>query len=234
LNRLTAVTDTSYNSGDAGSFAYTYDRWGNRLSQTVTSGSGPSPIGTVNQATNQLNITGVSYDAAGNQLSDGFGHTFTYDAEGNVTAVGGGSTATYVYDALNHRVRTTTSAGTNEYLYDTGGRRISTWQASSNFGMEGRIYWGGKQIAFRSVNGQTFFEHQNYHGTERLRTNYQGATAATEFSLTYGDALKQTVSIPYSDQDNGQFAGQEHDDESLSETRAVPAVLFHAGSMDVP
>jgi RHS repeat-associated protein len=212
MNRLIGITDNSGSSG-IGSFSYTYDRWGNRLSQTATSGSGSSPSGAVNAATNQL--TSVSYDAAGNQEGDGISHTFTYDAEGNVTAVDNGSTATYVYDALNHRVKTATSAGTYEYMYDAQGRRTSTWQASDNFGIEGRMYWGNKQIAFR--NGPTFFEDQNYLGTERMRSSYQGALAATEVSLPYGDDLNQTVSISGSDQDNNQFAGQEYDSESGSQ-----------------
>ena len=213
MNRLTAITDTSHISGDIGSFSYTYDRWGNRLSQTATSGSGTSPSGAVNAATNQL--TSVSYDAAGNQEGDGISHTFTYDAEGNIIAVDNGSTATYVYDALNHRVKAATSAGTVEYTYDAQGRRISTWRTSDNFGTEGRMYWGRKQIAFR--NGPTFFEHQSYLGTDRMRTSYLGAVAATEVSLPYGDDLNQSVSVASADQDNNQFAGQEHDAESDSE-----------------
>ncbi len=209
MNRLTAV------NGSINSFTYTYDRWGNRLSQTATLGSGSSPSGAVNQATNQL--SGVAYDAAGNQEADGISHTFTYDAEGNMTAVDNGSTATYIFDASNHRVQAVTSAGTYEYVFDAQGRRISKWQTSNNAGVEGRIYWDRKQIAFRAVNGQTFFEHQSYLGTERLRTNYLGSTAATEVSLAYGDDFNQTVSIPYADQDNSQFAGQEYDSESSSQ-----------------
>jgi len=207
MNRLTAL------NGSTNSFTYTYDRWGNRLSQTAILGSGSSPSGAVNAATNQL--VSVAYDAAGNQEGDGIAHTFTYDAEGNVTAVDNGSTATYVYDALNHRVETAASAGTYEYSYDAMGRRISTWQASNNFGIEGRMYWGRKQIAFR--NGPTFFEHQSYLGTERTRTSYQGAVATTEVSLSYGDDLNQSVLVAGADQDNNQFAGQEHDAESGSE-----------------
>jgi RHS repeat-associated protein len=169
----------------------------------------------VRSTNNQL--SSVAYDAAGNQEADGISHSFTYDAEGNVMAVDNGSTATYTYDALNHRVRTVTSAGTNEYLFDAQGRRTSTWLPSASYGTEGRVYWGNKQIAFRAQNGQTFYEHQSYLGTERLRTNYQGAVAATESSLVFGDDLNQTVPIPYANQDNGQYAGQEHDTESGSE-----------------
>ena len=101
----------------------------------------------------------MSYDAAGNQLSDGV-NTYTYDAEGNVTAVNTGNTGQYVYDALNHRVSTKTSAGTYEYLFDAQGRRTSTWPTSTNAGVEGRIYWDNQQIAYRALNGQTFFEHK--------------------------------------------------------------------------
>ena len=173
MNRLTAV------NGSINSFTYTYDRWGNRLSQTATLGSGSSPSGAVNQATNQL--SGVAYDAAGNQEADGISHTFTYDAEGNMTAVDNGSTATYIFDASNHRVQAVTSAGTYEYVFDAQGRRISKWQTSNNAGVEGRIYWDRKQIAFRAVNGQTFFEHQSYLGTERLRTNYLGRQRLRKF-----------------------------------------------------
>jgi len=42
----------------------------------------------VNQATNQLNSAGFSYDAAGNLTADGV-YTYTWGAEGRVTAANG-------------------------------------------------------------------------------------------------------------------------------------------------
>ena len=212
FSRLASLTATSFYG--QGNYSFTYDRWGNRLSQTSSS-AGPSPNAGVNSANNQ--IVGYSYDAAGNLTNDGQLHSFTYDAEGNVLQVNGGSSGSYVYDALNHRVRVQTSSSTNEYLFDPFGRRTSTWVTSSNFGNEGRIYWDGKQIAFRAQNGQTFFEHQSVLGTERLRTNYSGAIATTESSLGFGDGLAKNVVNPYSDQDNNQYAGQESDAESFSQ-----------------
>lgn len=207
MNRLVAV------NGTQSSFTFTYDRWGNRLSQSTNSGIGSSPNGAVNPATNQ--VASLPYDAAGNQESDGIAHTFQYDADGNLVAVDGGNTASYVYDALNRRVQATTSSGSVEYSYDAMGRRISAWQASSNFGIEARMYWGMSQIAFR--NGPTYFDHQNYLGTERLRTDSVGAVATTEYSLAYGDSFTQTTSVAGSDGDNEQYAGQEHDSESGTE-----------------
>ena len=216
FNRLTSITDNPHNAGDAGSYTYTYDRYGNRLTQTAQYG-GPSPSYTFNPANNR--ITTLSYDAAGNVLNDGVAHSYTYDAEGNVLSVDGGNTAQYVYDAGNHRVRVQTSSQTTEYLFDAAGRRISSWLLGSGypangFGGEGRIYMDGTQIAYRGLTGQTYFVHKNWLGTERMRTNYQGKLAASEFSLPFGDGFNQGVSIAGSDQDNDQFAGQDYDSES--------------------
>ena len=63
------------------------------------------------------------------------------------------------YDALNRRVGVANdAAGDNELSYDYAGRRISTWPiATGAAGPEGRIYWGGRQIAFRSYYGLTYF-----------------------------------------------------------------------------
>jgi hypothetical protein len=44
------------------------------------------------------------------------------------------------------------------------------------------MYWGGKQIAINA--GTTYFDHQDWLGTERTRTDYTGATAATYYSLS--------------------------------------------------
>jgi hypothetical protein len=72
-------------------------------------------------------------------------------------------------------------------LFDAAGKRISTWVASSNFGREGRIYWGNQQLGFRSSDGTTYFDHQDWPGTERVRTNFAGSTAALYASFAYGD-----------------------------------------------
>lgn len=220
FNRITSVTDQSSNSNNPGSFSYTYDRYGNRVSQTAESG-GPSISCFPNPANNQNTTSNTTYDAAGNLrndgtcLNNGVAHGYTYDAEGNVTAVDGGSTAQYVYDALNHRVRAQTASLTNEYLFDSSGERVSTWSVAQNLGTEGRIYMDGQQLAFR--NGSTYFEHQNWLGTERMRTDYQGHVATTERSLAYGDGFLQSVTDSGSDVDNNQFAGQDYDSESSTQ-----------------
>ncbi len=209
FNRLTA------SSGGTATYNYSYDRYGNRWQQMAQQG-GPSPSLTFNQANNQIISGGFKYDAAGNMIADGI-HTYTYDAEGNILNVDNGATAQYVYDAFNHRVRVQTGSSAYEYLYDYAGHRISSWQVSNNFGNEGRIYWGNLQIAYRSVNGTTYFEHKNWLGTERLRTDYTGATAATYQSLSFGDGYTPNILQSAADQDNNHFATLDHDSETATE-----------------
>jgi RHS repeat-associated protein len=144
-------------------------------------------------------------------------HSYTYDAEGNILQVDAGNTAVYVYDALNRRVHVQTASATNEFAYDYAGRRVSTWLSPNNSGSEGRIYWDGLQIAFRSTDGTTYFDHQDILGTERMRTNYAGSVGSTYLSLPWGDGYTATVNASGADQDNLHFAGLEHDAESDTE-----------------
>lgn len=214
FNRLNVVSNNN------SKYTYSYDIYGNRLTQT-SSPSGPAPNHTYDPTTNRINDGSVSYDAAGNLMGDGISHSFTYDAEGNVVSVDNGSTASYVYDALNRRVSSKTSAGTTEYTYNAQGQRTSSWLvdgSATGAGNEGRIYWDGQQFAYRSWDGSTYFQHKSVLGTDRLRTNYQGQVATTETSLAFGDGFSQSNSSSKgATQENDQYAGLEHDAESSSE-----------------
>jgi RHS repeat-associated protein len=211
FNRLTSRTVTS---GTLQNYTYAYDRYGNRVSQTPLQG-GYTFNPTINPANNQITTSGYTYDAAGNMLNDGV-HSYQYDAEGNLVWVDGGSTAKYVYDVFNQRVHVQTSSATTEYIYDYAGRRVSGWLSPNNSGNQGRIYWDGQQLGFRSSDG-TNFDHQDILGTERLRTTYSGAVGATYQSLPWGDGYTATVNNSGADQDNEHFAGLEHDAESDTE-----------------
>ena len=144
-------------------------------------------------------------------------NAYTYDAEGNVTqVVNTRGTSKYVYDALNHRVHVQTPSATVEYIFDYAGRRISTW-TSPTFASEAKIFWDGQQLGFRAYDGTTYFDHQDVLGTERLRSNYSGGVAATYSALPWGDGYTAVVNNTWGDQDNGHFAGLEHDAESGTE-----------------
>jgi YD repeat-containing protein len=181
FNRLTARTVTQ---GTVQNFTYTYDRFGNRWAQNAPQG-GPMLSISFNQANNIINTAGFYNDIVGNITNDG-SHSYAYDADGNLTSVDSGQTATYYYDSLNQRVRIQPTRGTYEFVWDIFGRRVSNWAASSHSFVEANGYTDAGPIAIRTA-GSTQFEHQNWLGTERLRTSYNGAVLISIASLPWGD-----------------------------------------------
>jgi RHS repeat-associated protein len=211
FNRLTSRSVTA---GTAQNFTYLYDRWGNRWQQNVVAGSGPNPQFSFNPATNQINTSGYAYDAAGNMTNDG-SHTYTYDAEGNITQVGtGGSTAQYVYNALNQRVKTIVASATTEFVFNASGQRVSVWNGSTKTQLQGQYYWGAKPVAFYVPGIAAHFQHQDWLGSERMRTTYNGAVEGTYTSLPFGDAQTTTSGT---DLDPYHYASLDYDTETTTD-----------------
>jgi len=162
-------------------YQYIYDRWGNRWQQNAPQG-GLQPQYSFD-VHNQ--VGGLGYDAAGNLTNDGL-YSYTYDADGNVTAVNGGSTASYVYDSLNRRTRIQNSSGIYEFAFDAAGRRTSSWN-TAGYGLNDAVaYWDGRPLVYRA-GGSMHFQHQDWLGTERARTSYNGSLESTFSSLPFGD-----------------------------------------------
>jgi len=188
FNRLTSSSNTNVGEPPL-SMSLTYDRYGNRWAESVSS-SGPVPNTSFsfNAGTNQ--ITGFTYDAVGNLLNDGV-HTYQYDAENNLVSIDNGSTATYAYDALNRRVKAATSNSIDRYSLDLAGRRSITWQDGSNATVKLAQYYGDKgPVAFwASADNHAHFEHGDWLGTERTRTDRNGNVEMTSASLPFGERV---------------------------------------------
>ncbi len=228
FNRLTSRTVTA---GTLQNYTYAYDQYGNRWQTPLQSGYTFNP--TYSTTSNHITSSGYAYDAAGNMTNDTF-HSYTYDGEGNILQVDGGSTATYAYDVLNQRIHVQTASATTEFIHDFAGRRISSWLSPSNYGSEGRIYWSGQQVAYRSTDGTTYFDHQDTLGTERGRTNYAGSAGSTYVSMPWGDGYTATVYSSGADQDNEHFAGLERDAESGTEHAQFRNYTSNQGRWLVP
>ena len=194
-NQLTYAADTSDNmsanygydefgrlssqtvlSGGWASLSFIYDRYGNRTQQNATSSGygGYQPQFSFNQTNNQ--VTGYTYDAAGNMTNGGY---YTYDAEGNLISEFG---INYVYNALNQLI--SNSAGGVESIYNIFGQRDSEWSSGSL--LKGHYYWGSKPLALYDTSS-TYFRHQDWLGTDRVRTDYTGAVVQNTINMPFGD-----------------------------------------------
>jgi RHS repeat-associated protein len=206
FGRMNSMTS---NGGIA--FSYVYDRYGNRWNQNILQGTGPSPSYSFNPNTNQINASGFSYDAAGNLTNDGL-HSYQYDAEGNLLKVDGGSTATYVYSALNRRSESRTNGGAtiHDYFYNLNGQRSAIWDGPSRTMLQAQTYWGTTPVAYYS-GGSIHYQHQDWQGTERARTSYNGTNEGLYTNLPFGDGFAVTYA---SDTDAYHYAQLDNDSES--------------------
>ncbi|HET7108059.1 MAG TPA: RHS repeat-associated core domain-containing protein [Candidatus Acidoferrum sp.] len=200
FNRLLTANATSQ------AYSYVYDRFGNRWQQ-----NGPHAKSLSFDANNRIpSGTGITYDLAGNVTGDGT-HTYTYDGEGRVIWVDGGSTAQYMYDAQGKRVRKITSTSTVDYIYDASGSQIAEFSSTGTWN-RGEVYASGRHIATYSggTSGTMYFNHDDWLGTERARTDKAGNSYETCTSLPFGDWQSCTGSDP----SPLHFTGKERDSES--------------------
>ncbi len=145
LNRITLVTGRQQASSGSGwtsvyGQGYSYDRWGNRtINAGATYGTGiNNTVYAVDTATNRL--TAMTYDLAGNVITD-TGNAREYDAENRMKkAWGGGQWNYYVYDSDGKRVRRVVGS-------------VETWQV---YGLEGEL------IAEYPVNGTAATPQKEY------------------------------------------------------------------------
>ncbi len=207
LNRLATLSDSNTGQQCRG-LSWTADAWGNRTSQTTTSGSCYQQPSITFSTKNQL-PSPYLYDAAGNMTYDGT-HTYTYDAENRLTQVDGGSTAAYVYDGDGHRVRKTTGGVWTDYLYDLAGNSVSEINNScgSPCGSAFYISLGGRSIA-KYYGNTTYFAHLDHLGSTRLMTALNQSVSQNLDYLPFGELNSTDSGI-----DTHKFTGKERDSES--------------------
>jgi RHS repeat-associated protein len=205
LNRLSTLASPSDTSGCTG-LSWTYDPWGNRTDQNVTSGTCTASHATVN--TNNQLIDPINnkylYDAAGNMVRDNF-HTYTYDAENHLTAVDAGATGTYVYGAGGQRVRKNSGGSWTEYFYDLEGN--VTAESIPSAWLTQYVYLNGGLIAQYS-NNTTYSIFKDHLGSTRVIYGLdRGVVGAYDF-LPFGQQILGGSPSSH------KFTGDERDAES--------------------
>lgn len=178
LDRLVGATGR-------GRFSYDYDRNGNRWRQNSLDGQGPSRLFGLDASNNR--VTSLTYDALGNVVSDGV-HSYAYDAENRLIKVDNGNTARYEYDAFGRRTRKSTSAGGTHYVFDQAGHPIATRDDFTGLWMSAEVYAEQRHLATYARN-TTYLHHQDWLGSNRLTTLFDGTPTEMCTDLPFGDGL---------------------------------------------
>jgi len=197
LSRLSAAVT----AGSAGyakwGLSWGYDRYSNRLNQTVTAGSAPSnaltfattPVPPTNPPggayTNRPD--GYSFDASGNMLNDG-ANSLVYDAENCMTSAG---TTAYTCDAGGTRVQKALSGSINTDFIFSRGNDIAEYDFASGGSPSVAsptrefIYLGGQLIS--TIQGSAIVYHHADHLSVRLTTDSTGTKIGEQGHYPYGE-----------------------------------------------
>jgi RHS repeat-associated protein len=190
--RLLQAQTVNQTSSSSWMLQWSYDRFGNRMTQGGTGNAIVSqPQLTFDAATNH--ITGFCYDNAGNLTDEtacpasGSPHRYTYDASNRLTSVNNGSAvATYTYFGP---FRISKSAGTTNtvYVYSSGAPLAEYAPGALPNNPSREYIYGGLGMLASISNGTTTYFHPD-HLSNRAETNAAGAISRTLGTFPFGDS----------------------------------------------
>ena len=229
-----AVTngDTSYPQWG---LSWTYDVFGNRLTQSITAGctgiACPTNSLSVTASTNRISGTGFSYDANGNMTGDGV-NTIIYDGENralNSTGISG--TGSYAYDGNNLRIQkcvTTCASASTVYVY-SGSRVIAEYDNGAGVNAPSReyIYSGAALLATLNSSGTNY--HLRDHRAIRVTTNSSGTIAGQQGNLPFGEQWYAANTVT-----KWVFDSYERDSESTNDYARARSYVNRLGRFASP
>ena len=228
VNRVSSAVATSGVWNNL-TLSWTYDSFGNRKTQTPSGTNIMAPVPqaqTLNYPSqNRISNYGSGgYDGAGNVKNDLIS-SYLYDPEGRLCAVEypttGQGTAymLYLYDGEGRRVAKvsnptfscTPATGytlLETYLLGPSGEHITELGQAGTF-LRSNVYANGQLLA-TYTNNKTYFALNDWLGSKRVVTNYDGTVAQMCMNLPFGDELICSAN----DLSEHHFTGQIHDQES--------------------
>lgn len=214
LSCLSAAQTGTVNSiSGTWSLVWGYDRFGNRLSQTLTGGnvSIGQPSFTVDPATNRITNSGYSYDAAGNMTYDATANlNYTFDQENRITGASGYG---YIYDGTGNRVEKVTpptnpTSGTL-YWYMTPGI-VAESDLSGTLKSE-YVFFDGKRVARKDFPDNTVAYYFSDHlKIASIITDSAGNIKADSDYYPWGGELQFVAN----DSNHYKFTSKERDGET--------------------
>jgi RHS repeat-associated protein len=205
LNRLSQANTVATSGQNCWGEVYTIDAWGNltnRAGVPGMSGCSTEPLNL--PATTQNQLTGLSYDAAGNLTNDGNGNQPTYDTENRIAT---DAAVTYSYDADGARIEK--SSGTM-YWPGHNGEILAETDLNGNVNEE-YIYLNGQRIArIDRPSGTVHYYFSDPLGSTAVITDIAGNIQQQYYYYPYGGLLSSVGSDP----NHYKFTGKERDSES--------------------
>ena len=197
---LTAVTNGSTGYPKWG-LSWAYDRYGNRLNQTVTAGSGYNNVLTfANPGGAQTNQPdGMCFDASGNILAQTnatcppTAPTYSYDAANQMTAYQGGSGAGgYVYDDNGRRVKKclpncTSPTSSTVYIFSAG-EDIAEYDNGAAPSSPSREYIYSSGTLLSTLTSASTTYHHSDHLSVRVSTDANGNKIGEQGHYPYGES----------------------------------------------
>jgi RHS repeat-associated protein len=186
----------------------TYDRYGNRLTQSLPV---PSTVA-VDVTTNHITTTGYAYDAAGNMTNDSV-NVLTYDGENRVvTSTQSGATYTYAYDGNGLRVMKTPPTGSATVYIFSGPKVIAEYASGAAPGSPTSEYiYSGSQLVATLAGSATTYHHPDHLST-RISTDSNGNTVRSFGHYPFGETWYETGAAS-----KWKFTSYERDSESLND-----------------
>lgn len=208
LGRLSAAQTGVVNSTSGAktwSLQWTYDRFGNRLAQSMLAGDPSFPVGqpnlTINPATNQITNSGYTYDNAGNMTHDATA-AYAYDGANRLTSI---NTSAAVYSYFGpQRVKKVVGSTTTRYIY-SGSKPIAEYVGTTNPTLSTEYIYAGSQLLVTLVGSTTTYHHPD-HLSNRAETNSSGTLTRTFGQLPFGETWYETGTA-----DKWKFTGYERD-----------------------
>jgi RHS repeat-associated protein len=209
-------------TGPYGSYAYTYDGVGNRLTEALGSATDSY---TYPASSNRLTsislasgvVRGFTYDAAGNVTAEartgGGTYGYGYNAAGRMESfsINGFLQASYRYDAMGRQaIRSLTSptAVTIHSVFDSEGRRIAEYDEASGTLIREYVWNGWEPIAVIE-GGQVYLIRADHIGRPVFATTVSGLQVWSAKYLPFGGVLTTTGALPAN-----RFPGQWFQSES--------------------
>ncbi len=198
---------------------YTYDKSGNRTSETrediVTRSFAYDPNfrvqSAVSSAPAKVPAEAFAYDTLGNWTTDSRVHndahelvedgsfTYTYDEDGNLTEkrskTNAGDVTTYTWDPLNRLTTVRTAAAQLDFTYDALGRRASRTQTDL-FTQERKVtrfVYDGDNVRLEVSGDGTVLAANTHAGLDALLVRTDFAAGTTHF--LHADGLGSTIAV---------------------------------------